>query len=162
MIPPCDLGLDDSKTILHHHTILATKGQIVQNTSSRQTFNDVLNLCMFWTQWSNLFHKIVCLTMYHQTRFKSKRISSWEHITDTVIFICDVYHQTMFKSKRISSWEDIIETFIVQELCEGRGGRPGLSVLTSLLVSVDVKIYWTMLRHWSQLFPNMSTDTWGH
>ena len=31
--------------------------------------------------------------------------------------------------------------FIVQELCESRGGHPGLSVLTSLLVSVDVKIY---------------------
>ena len=30
--------------------------------------------------------------------------------------------------------------FIVQELCESRGGRPGLSVLTSLLVSVDVKL----------------------
>ena len=27
----------------------------------------------------------------------------------------------------------------VQELCESRGGRPGLSVLTSLIVSVDVK-----------------------
>ena len=30
---------------------------------------------------------------------------------------------------------------IVQELCESRGGRPGMSVLTSLLVSVDVKNY---------------------
>jgi len=40
------------------------------------------------------------------------------------------------------------------------GGRPGLSVLTSLLVSVDVKNYWTVLRHWSQLVPNMSTDIW--
>ena len=30
---------------------------------------------------------------------------------------------------------------IVQELCESRGGRPGLAVLTSLLASVDVKIY---------------------
>ena len=30
---------------------------------------------------------------------------------------------------------------IVLELCESRGGRPGLSVLTSLLVSVDVKLY---------------------
>ena len=30
---------------------------------------------------------------------------------------------------------------IVQDLCESRGGRPGLSVLTSLLVSVDVKNY---------------------
>ena len=47
---------------------------------------------------------------------------------------------------------------IVQELRESRGGRPGLSVLTSLLVSVDVKIYCTVLRHWLQLVPNMSTD----
>ena len=38
----------------------------------------------------------------------------------------------------------------------------GLSVLTSLLVSVDVNLYWTMLRHWSQLVPNTSTDIWGH
>ena len=45
---------------------------------------------------------------------------------------------------------------IVQELCESGGGRPGLSVLTSRLVSVDVKIYCTVLRHWSQLVPNMS------
>ena len=29
--------------------------------------------------------------------------------------------------------------FRVQELCESRGGRPGLSVLMSLTVSVDVK-----------------------
>ena len=32
-------------------------------------------------------------------------------------------------------------TVIVQELCESRGGRPGLFLLTSLLVSVDVKLY---------------------
>ena len=57
---------------------------------------------------------------------------------------------------------DKIDKIIVQELCESRGGRPGLSVLTSLLDSVDVKIYWTVLRHWSQLVPNMSTDIWGH
>ena len=30
---------------------------------------------------------------------------------------------------------------IVQELCESRGGRPGLSILISVLVSVDIKIY---------------------
>ena len=29
----------------------------------------------------------------------------------------------------------------VQELCESRGGRPGLSVLMSLTVSVDVKLH---------------------
>ena len=51
---------------------------------------------------------------------------------------------------------------IVQELCESRGGRPGLSVLTRLLVSVDVKIYCTVVRHWSQLVPNMSSDIRGH
>jgi len=51
-----------------------------------------------------------------------------------------------------------IEQVIVPELCESRGGRPGLSVLTSLLVSVDVKIYCTVLRHWSQLVPNMFHD----
>ena len=48
---------------------------------------------------------------------------------------------------------------IVQELCESRGGRPELSVLTSLL---DVMIYCTVLRHWSQLVPNMSTDIRGY
>ena len=48
------------------------------------------------------------------------------------------------------------------ELCECRGDRPGLSVLTSLMVSVDVKQYWTMLTHWSELVPNMSTDIRGH
>ena len=48
--------------------------------------------------------------------------------------------------------------FRVQELCKSRGDHPGLSVLTSLLVSVDVKNDRTMLRHWSQLVPNMSTD----
>ena len=31
--------------------------------------------------------------------------------------------------------------WIVQELCERRGGHPGLSILTSLLVSVAVKNY---------------------
>ena len=33
------------------------------------------------------------------------------------------------------------DLYIVQVLCESRGGRPELSVLTSLLASVDVKIY---------------------
>ena len=39
---------------------------------------------------------------------------------------------------------DVKQYHIVQELCESRGGRPGLSVLTSLMVSVDVKLYFTM------------------
>jgi len=52
-------------------------------------------------------------------------------------------------------------TVRVQELCESRGGRPGLSVLMSLTVSVDVKQHRTMLRHWSQFVPNTSTDIRG-
>ena len=35
----------------------------------------------------------------------------------------------------------IYRDIIVQELCESRGGRPELPILTSLLVSVDVKNY---------------------
>ena len=51
----------------------------------------------------------------------------------------------------------------VQELCESRGGRPGLSaVLMSLTVSVEVKQHCTALQHWSQFVPNMSTDIRGH
>ena len=42
----------------------------------------------------------------------------------------------LFKEKNV-----LVFRFIVQELCESRGGRPELSVLTSLLASVDVKIY---------------------
>ena len=42
-------------------------------------------------------------------------------------------------------WRYIFHSFvnlciIVQELCESRGGRPGLAVLRSLLVCVDVKL----------------------
>ena len=35
----------------------------------------------------------------------------------------------------------LIQLVRAQKLRESRGGRPGLSVLTRLLVSVDVKIY---------------------
>jgi len=50
----------------------------------------------------------------------------------------------------------------VQELCESRGGRPGLSALMSLTVSVDVKRHRTVPRHWSQFVPNTSPDIRGH
>ena len=38
-----------------------------------------------------------------------------------------------------SSASLVLQGCRVQELCESRGGRPGLSVLMSLMVSVDVK-----------------------
>ena len=46
----------------------------------------------------------------------------------------------------------------VQELCESRGGRPGLPVLMGLMFYVDVKPrqHWTMLTHWSHCFPSIS------
>ena len=52
---------------------------------------------------------------------------------------CHTQNVCMQRKQNISV--SCMEFFIVQELCESRGGRPGLSVLTSLLVSVDVKIY---------------------
>ena len=42
------------------------------------------------------------------------------------------------KALKLVRWAGSI---IAQEPCESRGGRPGLSVLTNLLVSVDVKLY---------------------
>ena len=48
---------------------------------------------------------------------------------------------TVTETTGISIVFECLVTLIVQELCESRGGRPGLSVLTSLLVSVDVKLY---------------------
>ena len=49
--------------------------------------------------------------------------------------------RTAQRMNSIKSSKEQQNSVIVQELCESRGGRPGLSVLTSLLVSVDVKIY---------------------
>ena len=46
-----------------------------------------------------------------------------------------------YLEKRYKKLVTHAESLIVQELCESVGGDPGLSVLTSLLVSVDVKIH---------------------
>ena len=35
----------------------------------------------------------------------------------------------------------ILCIYLVLELCDSRGGLPGLSIVTNLLVSVDVKLY---------------------
>ena len=44
-------------------------------------------------------------------------------------------------------------------LASSPAGRSQVSVSS---MTVDVKLYWTMLRHWSQFVPNMSTDIYGH
>ena len=64
-----------------------------------------------------------------------------------VVFLLSLsYHAAGAATRRLG--EDATEAFLVvcfsalvQELRESRGGRPGLSVLTSLPVSVDVKLY---------------------
>ena len=79
-----------------------------------------------WSDW--------CHPMYHwrpQIIIQGNWTHAWRHTTVN----------TDNKEKDTESWK--LLWAIVQELCESRGGRPGLSVLTSLLVSVDVKIYWT-------------------
>ena len=58
------------------------------------------------------------------------------HLNAEVILVVTVY-----SDRYIISLFPHLHTSIVQELCESRGGCPELSVLTSLLVSVDVKNY---------------------
>ena len=65
----------------------------------------------------------------HAPDFVYYRIKSGEYVTGTI------------PSVSIKMPITLKGTPIVQELCESRGGRPGLSVLTSLLASVNVKIY---------------------
>ena len=63
------------------------------------------------------------------------------HLFFPVLFLFDwegVLWPQLSKVLKPERWTGRV---IVQELCESRGGRPGLSVLTSLLVSVDVKLY---------------------
>ena len=60
--------------------------------------------------------------------------------TTLIVFIAP-FCFTSTEERRLIRDGDRGEGVIVQELCESRGGRPGLSVLTSLLVSVDVKNY---------------------
>ena len=79
--------------------------------------------------------------------------------------IAYTYTQAPVYKSKIIDYKQRLEAdkdVIVQELCESRGGCPGLFVLTNLMVFVDVKQYWTMLTHCSQLVPNASTDIRGH
>ena len=86
----------------------------------------------------------------------------WNRITASILKQVSK-HKKVQKNAYLLCHGHTICKIIFQELCESRGGRPGLSVLTSLLVSVDVQdSIEPCFRHWSQLVPNMSTDIWGH
>ena len=74
------------------------------------------------------------LTLQAQ-RTSFNTLDNWGHNTPT-----QSKRRKDRKEKVKRSWPET-HTIIVQELCESRGGRPGLSVLTSHLVSVDIKNY---------------------
>ena len=91
---------------------------------------DMVHGCMVHTEsWE-------CIEMAAVSHGTSCKYITWVDIQNLLIPINS--------KKLVTHW-----VTIVQELCESQGGRPGLSVLTSRLVSVDVKIYWTLLQHWS-------------
>ena len=88
---------------------------------------------MQWLQEQMTFVFITCIDtvgdafkpLHFQCEFSQKQ----KHLN--IIIVNDIRKEVYFYSFQV----------IVQELCESRGGHPGLSVLTSLLVSVDVKNY---------------------
>ena len=61
--------------------------------------------------------------------------------TINVSYIRVTFYYFIFYHKLKGNFFFSFFSSIVQELCESRGGRPELAVLTSLLVSVDVKLY---------------------
>ena len=71
---------------------------------------------------------------------KQVRKPNYTHEEITVL-LEEVATNKMIIQSTLNSEVTSQQKAIVQELCESRGGRPGLSVLTSLLVSVDVKLY---------------------
>ena len=72
---------------------------------------------------------------YSKTRYK-KLVTHVESLVPNMLLASED-----IKQKQNERTNERRIAVIVQELCESRGGRPGLSVLTSLLVSVDVKLY---------------------
>ena len=76
------------------------------------------------------------------------------YIENRAIRVTTVFYPHLFDFFNL-----LCSCFRIQELCESRGGRPGLPVLMSLMVSVEVKQHWTMHTHWSQFVPNMSNPT---
>ena len=76
-----------------------------------------------------MIFRFPCKFNQHTNELISAQKMSHKHTRDISLV-------NSIKAKTSFSFVDI-----VQKLCESRGGRPGLSVLTSLLVSVDVKIY---------------------
>ena len=107
-------------------------------------------------------HCQIIFACYFRKSSISTRITSHKYNNKDLSRLRLLSHGMRVNTRYINSTRGTVTKFRIQELCKSPGGRPGLSVLTSLLVSVDVKQYWTMPTHWSQLVPNMSTDIRGH
>ena len=135
--------------------------------ASHSTITHLKLLRVVWAPLKMLFSRLLLVVFKTGLGTLLNRCCwTWKWFLVGVLFYCSlqtlVTLQLQCSTPHLNDQICFHSIFIVQELCESRGGRPELSVLTSLLVSVDVKIYWTVLRHWSQLVPNMSDDIWGH
>ena len=86
-----------------------------------------------------------CGTFYHQGVTKRAVVPAGfvtsEMVTNHAERQTDKERERERVMNSIKAIRTMKHSVIVQELCESRGGHPGLSVLTSLLASVDVKIY---------------------
>ena len=82
--------------------------------------------------------RLIRVTKHSRLPFMALRIQSrQEETSETPMGLRETSNQRDLTKAINDAWLSVI----VQELCESRGGRPGLSILTSLLVSVDIKIY---------------------
>ena len=135
--------------------------------------------CLHWPSWSSSYRELKssvtlscpcshwpsCCSSHRARRELKSSVTlfcPWSHWPSC----CSSHSAHIIKLSvtlsRITTIHPTVPTERVKELWESRGGRPGLSFLTSLMVSVDVMQHWTILTHWSQLVPNMSTDIRGH
>ena len=147
-----------SRRTCSRHTLRASL-QVTAPSSNEEEGLDVVNLCLEFLM--DLYRSMLHAALSKICHLTSEDIKNQVATALTLQFVPNMSDPTSEDMKphiitaALASW-------IVRELCESRGGRPGLSVLARFMVSVDVKLYWTMLRHWSQFVPNMSTDIRGH
>ena len=83
--------------------------------------------------------RYVSITLNEQTReLISARMTSHKHDNKDTSRLPKLSPGKRINTRYLNSTR-CTPSVRVQELCESRGGRPGLSVLMSLTVSVDVK-----------------------
>ena len=92
-------------------------------------------------------HRLLGITIDNKLRWDSHinnvyiTVSRRVFLLSKLRYIIDIDTRKLFFNAQIKPHIDYASVVIVQELCESRGGRSGLSVLTSLQISVDVKLY---------------------